>query len=358
MKQTFSKDIKKYDKSNMLDFILNFSDQIKDAIDIGKNTNIEQPAKGISHVLVTGMGGSAIGGDIFQKLFSVSATVPCNVIRDYRIPAWANRNTLVIVVSFSGNTEETVSAYEAAISKGCPCIVSSGGGKVLEIAKKEKHQVIQIPGGRPPRTALGYLFFPLFVNFVKWGFIKSSLIDYEELFEVIEKMAEKNDPTREPNNSFSFKVAQDCLNRIPIFYTSAEMEAIGRRWKSQICENSKVLAFYNSFPEMNHNEIVGWQRAAEMNLNDQLFVFFIRDRDDHPKVQKRMDIVRELINQSVTPVQEIYSEGESLLARIFFLLYLADFVSFNLAILNKEDPTPIENIDYLKFSLNDSSSKS
>lgn len=356
MRQKFTKSINKYDKSNMLDLILNFASQVKDAIEIGTNAKIEQPANQISNVLVVGMGGSAIGGNILQKLFAVSATVSCNVIRDYRLPAWANRSTLVVVSSFSGNTEETVSAYESAVSKGCPCLVCTSGGRILEIAQNEKHPVIIIPGGRPPRTALGYLLFPLLVNFVKWGFIKSSLIDYDELFEVIENMRKNNDPNKESDNSFSLRIALGCLNRLPIFYTSSEMEAIGKRWKSQICENSKVLAYYNTFPEMNHNEIVGWQRAAEMGLNNQLFVFFLRDRDDHPKVQKRMDIVRELINQSKTPVREIFSEGESLLTRMFFLLYLADFVSYNLAILNKEDPTPIKNIDYLKSSLNNSRS--
>ena len=114
MKQTLTKSISRYDKSNMLDLILHFSDQVKDAISIGENVNIAQPTKRISHVLIAGMGGSAISGNILQKLFTASATVPCKVIRDYRLPAWANQNTLCVISSFSGDTEETLSAYETA----------------------------------------------------------------------------------------------------------------------------------------------------------------------------------------------------------------------------------------------------
>ncbi len=342
--------IAKFDQSNMLDLILHFRDQVKDAVGIGKKAKFSQPGQQISHILVVGMGGSAIGGNILQKLFTASGTVPCNVIRDYRIPAWANQNTLVVVSSFSGNTEETVSAYESAISKGCSLVVCSSGGKVLQMAQKEKHPFVQIPGGRPPRTALGYLLFPVLVQFVKWGMIKSSLIDYTELFTLLDEMAEENDP-RNPDESVAMETAKACMQHIPIFYTSSEMTVIGMRWKGQICENSKILAYNNVFPEMNHNEIAGWQRAAAMELNDKLSVFFLRDRDDHPRVQKRMNIVRELISQSRTPVHQIDSHGETLLTRMFSLIYLADFVSFNLAMLCGEDPTPIKNIDYLKSSL-------
>lgn len=350
MNKNMSDRIAKFDQSNMLDLILHFPDQVKDAVEIGEKAKLAQPGQQISQILVVGMGGSAIGGNILQKLFTASGTIPCNVIRDYRIPAWANQNTLVVVSSFSGNTEETVSAYESAISKGCSFVVCSSGGKVLEIAKKEKHPFIQIPGGRPPRTALGYLLFPVLVHFVKWGLIKSSLIDYTELYSLLTEMAIENDPIKQDDNK-AIVMARACMQHIPIFYTSSEMAAIGMRWKGQICENSKILAYNNFFPEMNHNEIVGWQRVAAMELNQKVTVFFLRDRDDHPRVQKRMNIVRELIGQSQTPVYEVDSRGEALLTRMFSLIYLADFVSYNLAMLCGEDPTPIKNIDYLKSSL-------
>ena len=164
-------------------------------------------------------------------------------------------------------------------------------------------------------------------------------------------MVTENNPLGNTQDSLAMKISKSCLDKIPIIYSSSEMASVGLRWKGQICENSKVLTFYNSFPEMNHNEIVGWQRVASMNLNEQLSVFFLRDRDDHQRVQKRMDIVRELINQSKTPILDIHSQGEMLLTRMVSLIYLADFVSFNLAMFNTEDPTPIINIDYLKSSL-------
>jgi glucose/mannose-6-phosphate isomerase len=257
-----------------------------------------------------------------------------------------------LVSSFSGNTEETISSYESAISLGCPCVVSTSGGHILELAQKENHPIIQIPGGRPPRTALGYLFFPLLVNFIEWGMIKSSLVNFDELFNLFDDMVNENNPLNRIDSQ-SMKIANACFDRLPVFYSSAELYSVGLRWKGQLCENSKLLTYYNSFPEMNHNEIIGWQRVASMKLNERLAVFFLRDKDDHIRIQKRMDIVRELIHQSQTPTFEIFSRGETLLARMFSLLYLADFVSFNLAMLNKEDPTPIKNIDYLKSSLSD-----
>jgi glucose/mannose-6-phosphate isomerase len=181
--------------------------------------------------------------------------------------------------------------------------------------------------------------------------IKNSLVDYTELTNLLEKMAEENNLSTVVETSKALEIAHACTDRLPIFYTSAELSAVGMRWKGQICENSKVLSYQNTFPEMNHNEIIGWQSIASMNLNEQLAVFLLRDKDDHPRVQKRMDIVRELIIQSQTPIYDIVSEGESLLTRIFSLIYLADFVSIYLAILNETDPTPIKNIDYLKTSL-------
>ncbi len=350
MSPSMSEKIAQLDQSNMLELILTFADQVEHAIAIGKDASLAEPGQPVQHVLIAGMGGSAIGGNILQKLLTASATYPCTVIRDYRLPAWASRNTLVVLSSFSGNTEETLSAYDSAASLGCPMLICTSGGELLERARKEKHPFIQIPGGRPPRTALGYLLFPLLVHFVKWGWIKQSLLDYDELLELLRSMAKENDP-RKNQDSRALKIASVFVDRIPIYYASAEMESVALRWKGQTCENAKVLAYHNVFPEMNHNEIVGWQRVATMGVDEQLAVVFFKDREDHPRVLKRMEIVRELIHQTRTPILELESKGQAMLTRMFSLIYLADFVSFNLAMLNGEDPTPIKNIDYLKSVL-------
>lgn len=350
MKTDRSKRIAELDRSNMLDLILHFAEQVEEAIDIGRKANLPEPGAGIQHVVVAGMGGSAIGGNILQRMLDSSGTVPATVVRDYRLPAWVGRNTLVVVSSYSGNTEETLSAYQTAKTMGSPCIVCSSDGKVRELAEKDGDPFIAIPGGQPPRTALGYLFVPLLVNFVRWGWIKSSLVDFEELLELLRAIAKENHPT-EAEDSPAEKIEEALVGRVPIVYASAEMEVVAMRWKGQFCENSKVLAFHNTFPEMNHNEIVGWQRAAAMGLGEKLAVIFLKDRDDHRRVLKRMEIVRELISQTKAPVLDVESRGETLLARLFSLIYLADFVSFNLAIRNGEDPTEIKNIDYLKSVL-------
>jgi glucose/mannose-6-phosphate isomerase len=343
-------EISRIDQSNMLDLILNFTEQVQRAVEIGKEAEVDEPKGPIHQVLITGMGGSAIGGNILQRLFTASCTYPCLVVRDYWLPGWANRNTLVVVSSYSGNTEETLTAYEKAISMGCPCVVCTSGGELLVRARKEGHPYIQIPGGQPPRTALGYLLVPLLVKFVDWGWIKSSLVDWDELYSLLLSIAEENNP-RQTQNSPAWKIAENLKDRLPVIYSSVALEPVAMRWKGQLSENSKVLAYHNLFPEMNHNEIVGWQRVAQMGLHQKLAVLLLKDREDHPRVIKRMDVVRELIHQTTTPVFELETRGEAMLTRLFSLIYLADFVSFDLAILNGEDPTPIKNIDYLKSIL-------
>ncbi len=342
--------IQKYDSGNMHKLIREFPNQVQAALTIAQDNRIPKPQLKIDNVLIIGMGGSAIGGDILKDLISASGTFPCSVIRGYEVPGWVSDRSFTLVSSYSGNTEETLAAYQEAISKGCQCLVSTSGGKLQNLANENKHRIIQIPGGQPPRTALGYLFIPFLMNLVDWGWIDSRFIDMNEVIELLSSMSERYDPGSEVDSK-ALEIAEFCKGRIPVIYSSSKMETVAIRWKGQISENSKVLAYNNVIPEMNHNEIIGWQRAGKMGLNKQLAAILIRDHEDHPRVQKRMNIVKELINRSETPLLELETSGNTLLARMFSLIYLADFVSFNLAMLNEEDPTPILNIEFLKSKL-------
>jgi glucose/mannose-6-phosphate isomerase len=342
--------IQKYDTKNMLDLILRFSDQVQEAIQIGKSSNVAKPTASLKHILVAGMGGSAVTGDLLHDFMTASGTLPCTVVRDYKLPAWADETVLVVLSSYSGNTEETLSAHQAALSLGCPCIAFTSGGELYDRARRNGHPVIQIPGGQPPRTALGYLFFPVFEVFLNWGWIRPDLADFDELFGVLESILSENNP-QQIENSPAMEIAEFCADRIPVIYSSPQLQTVAVRWKGQICENSKSLAYHNIIPEMNHNEIIGWQRAKDMTLNRKMAVMFLRDKDDHSRVKRRTEITKELIEESGTPTLQIHARGNSLLAKRFSLIYLVDFVSYHLAMINHEDPTTIKNINYLKSVL-------
>ena len=350
MSQGLSDLIDKLDTSNMLDLILQFPNQVRNALEIGKTAKIYRPDSSIRNVLIVGMGGSAIGGNLLRDLLTASGTLPCEVVRDYALPNWADSKTLVALCSYSGNTEETLSAHQSAISRGCPSIICTSGGKLEDRARENGHPVIRIPGGQPPRSALGYLFFPFLQTFLDWNWIKPEFLDLHELFSMLEEVSSENNPNNSEKTQ-AIDIAEFCLNRIPVIYSSPQLQTVALRWKGQICENSKSLAYHNVIPEMNHNEVMGWQRVKEMKLNEEIAVIFLRDKDDHLRTKKRMDITKELIGQTDTPTLDLNTRGNSLLARIFSLIYLGDFVSYNLALRNSQDPTAIKNIEYLKSVL-------
>jgi glucose/mannose-6-phosphate isomerase len=206
-----------------------------------------------------------------------------------------------------------------------------------------------VPGGPSPRAALGYSFFPLLVALTKLKFIKNKSRDIAEtLALLILKSEEYGNP--EALNNHALQLAQQLSGRIGVIYSSTErFDAVNTRWRGQIAENGKSLTWGHVLPEMNHNELVGWKALTEQMREMQ--VFLLRDKDDHKRVARRMDITKEIINEHTQRITEVWSEGKSPLARIFSLVYLGDWVSFYLAILNNENPMPVKVIDYLKNEL-------
>lgn len=342
--------IKKHDSKGMLDLILSFYSQVESAIEIGRAAELPEPRNEIRKVYVAGMGGSAIGGNILQDLLQAGGNVDCGVVRDYELPAQADESSLVVLCSYSGDTEETISAYHSARRNGCLCYVCTSGGKLLDFARQDSLPHIVIPGGQPPRSALGYLFFPMLMSFMQWGWITPSLVDLDELINLLKSISYQNDPARNEDPAAA-QIARQHKNKIPILYSSRNLETVAMRWKAQICENSKSLAYQNLIPEMNHNEIIGWQRSEQMELSERLAVIFLRDSDDHERVRTRIDVVKDIIRQTTSHILEVESQGNALLTRLFSLIYLGDLFSFYLAMYNEEDPTPIRNIDYLKSEL-------
>jgi glucose/mannose-6-phosphate isomerase len=343
--------IKEIDPSGMYDKIYRFPEQLEQAQQIGRAI---EPAKkyysNIEKVIIAGMGGSAIGGDLVRSYLASSVEFPFYICRHYRLPAFVDENTLVIASSYSGNTEETLSALDDAIERGAKVACITSGGKVAEIARKKDFLLVELPKGFPPRAALGYSFVPLLYLVSKLGFTEDVDDDVSNLIRGLKAYRDQYAWDRETEKNPAKALALKLHNKIPIIYTGPELtDAVGTRWKGQICENAKCLAYNNQFAEFNHNELVGWEVIG--SYSDKLIVVYLRDNDDHDRVKRRMEIVRKIIEKKNVEIIDVFSHGDFAMGRMFSLIQLGDFASLYLAALNNVDPTPVKVIDFLKSEL-------
>ena len=346
------KEIKKFDKKNMLDLIVNFPDQWNDALSISEKFRIDKKLsdyRKVNKIVVTGMGGSGIGGDLLKAVLLNVLKIPVMVNRNYTFGKYVDEKTLVFAVSYSGNTEETVSAYKHAISRKAKVICITSGGKLKELADKDGIPYVVIPSGMPPRTASGYLFLPSLVILNKLGFAYGTKKDIKETYSILKTL--KNIYKPEVSDNIAKKLALKLKARQVIIYGVADTtEVVALRWKCQFNENSKVYAVAANLPEMNHNEVVGWSVCLKKQLKE-FAVIFLRDKNDLDRINRRIEISKRIFSKYNKNMYEFHSRGNSLLSRLMSLVYLGDYVSFYLAILNKVDPTAIDNIMYLKNQL-------
>jgi glucose/mannose-6-phosphate isomerase len=344
-----SEDITKIDHSGMLALLRDFPNQVREALVIGENTDLHLRTAGIHTIVICGLGGSAIGGDLLRSYLANDLTVPFIVNRHYTLPRFVGPDTLVIISSYSGNTEETTTAHREALRRKARLLCVSSDGLTEQLARRAHSPFIKVPGGLPPRAALGYSFFPLLLALTRLGFVKSRQKDIAETVDLLDEHAQRY-AGLEPATNPALALAQKLHHRIAVCYSATErFDAVNTRWRGQIAENAKALTFGNVLPEMNHNELVGW-KVLENEMREMV-VIFLRDKDDHKRVQIRMDLTREIISRYTGHIEEVWSQGKSVLARMFSLIQLGDWVSFYLAILHGEDPTPVAVIDYLKQSL-------
>lgn len=306
--------------------------------------------KEYENVVVSGLGGSAIGGDILRTYALQKAAVPILVNRDYGCPAFVNDKTLFLAVSYSGNTEETLSSFEEAHRKGARIICITSGGKLEKMAAENNDPVVKVPGGLVPRAATGYLFAPLALLMEHLGILTGISGEIEETAAVLEEMRNKLNPGVSPADNPAMKIARKIKGSIPVIWGTAGIsEAAALRWKAQINENAKSPAYYNVFPELNHNEIVGFETPASLLPN--LSIIILRDRFDNERVKKRIEISSGIIRERVKNLIEVESRGNSWLARFYSLTYTGDYASVYLALEYGLNPTPVAVIDYLKNEL-------
>lgn len=283
--------------------------------------------KGVKSILVLGMGGSGIAGDIIRDCCDLRV----DTCRDYSLPK-CDPDTLIIAISYSGNTEETLSSFTQAIGMKNTLVITSGG-KLFELAKNNKIDAIKIPDGMPPRAALPYLLFPL-IKFLRHSGIRIEGDD--ESITSLKAIAKKAKGLREIGEAIEGQIG---------IYCSAGFEGAARRFKTQINENAKALARWDSFPELNHNEHVGWE-----NVDGKNTVIILRDIEEHPRTKARIEYMKEYIDGK-SKVFEIFSMGKTKLSRELSLIYQGDFISIFLAEKNGVDATPVKSIDDLKERL-------
>ncbi len=324
----------------MKKLVLDFPIQLHEAIIIGKNHRFLAPAKEFSNVVVTGLGGSGIGGSIVQNYVFDKLKIPFIVNKDYFLPAFVSRKSLVIVCSYSGNTEETLIAMRQAIRKRATVICITSGGEVAAIANSKKFDCILVPAGMPPRSCLGYSLVQILYVLAHFGLIGSQF--EREIKSAIKAMKANEESTQKK----AAIIAKKILGKLPIIYSTPLFEGVAVRFRQQINENSKMLAWHHVIPEMNHNELVGWRDNA-----DDKAVIILRSKDDYSRSQLRMEINKKVIRKYTQTIIEIEAEGKTYWEQAFQLIHLTDWVSVILADLRELDATEVKVIDFLKKSL-------
>lgn len=333
-------DFKKIDKSNMFDLLVNFPAHCKEGYTFLPSF-VPEKIK-FNKIIFCGMGGSAISGDILKILVEKNSQIPFFVHRDYNLPSFADKQTIVITTSYSGNTEETITAYKEARKRGASIFIISSDGQLEKFSKKEKLPFTRIPSGMPPRCAFGYLFFASYKILEKIGILPKI---ESKLFTSIEKHVISF--TKEQNEAV--EISQKIYGKIPLLYSDNYIFPCILRWKTQIAENSKSFSFVNVFPEMNHNEIMSFY-FPKWFIKKIICIFFTYG-GEHPRVKKRKEITSRIIENGNVETMEIKAKGNSFLEKMIYLIILGDWVSYYLAIMNKIDPTEIKEISYLKEQL-------
>ena len=340
--------IKKVDKSNMLGDLLKTPDYCRDAMKRAKQVTVPEGVKP-KNIVVAGMGGSAIGGEILRDWLRDTLPIPIEVSRDYTLPAYVNKDTLVFVNSYSGNTEETLAAFHTATKRKCTIVAVTSGGQLEAFCKKLKVPHVIIPTGLQPRVAVPYMFFPLPVLLEKMGIISNIETDLEDAIVALEKAAEANAPDVPTKGNKAKQLATDLHGTVPVVYGFRQYTSTANRMKAQFNENSKVPSKAEAFPELNHNETVGYD--APQALTEKLSIVLIRDSEEPTEIRNRIETTTSLVFGNANKVLEIWAEGEGKLAKMLSVMGTGDFASVYLAVLQNKDPTPVDIIVKVKAEL-------
>jgi glucose/mannose-6-phosphate isomerase len=338
--------IESADRGGMLDDVLAQPLQVGDALWRAQSADI-RPRDLPGGLVVCGMGGSAIGGDLALAALGDRATRPITVIRGYALESWIPPETLVLCSSYSGETEETLACFEAAGAAGAHRVALTTGGTLARLARDEGVPVIGVPAGMQPRAAVIYMTMGALECAALCGAAPALHAEIDTATALLEQLVEEWGPGGS-EDSLSRSVARGLHGTIPVIHGAASTAAVGRRWSTQINENAKSPAFWSELPEANHNQICGWERGRALAPFSGLF---LGDPDQHPRVKRRIELMAAEVERTGAPTIRVDARGASRLERVLSLVLLGDIVSVYLAALAGVDPTPVGAIETFKASL-------
>jgi glucose/mannose-6-phosphate isomerase len=339
----------KRDRNGMLSIVGRFDRMLEEAIEISHEM-VPSRTNRVERVILLGLGGSAIGGDLVKAYLGSDLKIPFEVNRSYSIPGYVDRSTLVLASSYSGNTEETLAAFQKTLQRQAVCVCLTSGGELENLARQAGVSVAKFPRDLPPRTALPYSLASILSVLSCYGLIRDRSEELVASLDWVRGRLSAYGPETYQADNPAKSLAQAVQDHIPIIYGSQDrLHMIAKRWASQFAENGKQLAYASPLPEMNHNEIVGWEHPE--SILGRILPVFLRDHHDHPRVQIRAEVTREILAGKGAAVLEYWSLGETWMERFLTLVLLGDYASVYLAFLNDEDPTPVEMIDAFKVRL-------
>lgn len=336
--------IARIDPGGMRDIIASLPEQLASGLEsVG---TVKVPLDEARRIFIVGMGGSAIGGDVFASWVADRSKASFQVVRDYRLPSYATADDLLVAVSYSGKTEETLAATAQGIKLGCRGVAITSGGTLTDLARSAGLQVVPLPQGLPPRGAFGHMFGILAGLAREWtlGEVGPEL---NQAIAHLRSLRKQLGPDRDVPRNRAKALATRLRSSVPVVYGAGPFISVAKRWQTQLNENAKVLAFSSTFPEADHNELVGWGEDSRARTHRAIL---LRDRDESPDLRRQLDITVSLMSRN-TKVEQIRDEGGTLLSRMLGSLFLGDYVSLYLAALRRVDPMVLKPIQTLKAKL-------
>jgi glucose/mannose-6-phosphate isomerase len=334
------------DRERQLNDILALPDQLRDALWRVESANLE-PHDSRGGLVVAGMGGSAIGGALARAALGDRALRPIVLARGYELPSWTMPDTTVLCASYTGNTEETLAIYEAAGALGARRVVATTGGRLADAARGDGVPVIPLPGGFQPRAAVAYSLVAALEVAGLCGASEHLHAEIDVAGVHVERLVTEWSPDG-PDDSLAKELARGLHGTVPQVAGADLTAPVAYRWKTQINENAKTPCFDHELPELDHNEIVGWEGAPALG---RFSAVFLDDLDLHPRIRQRIELTRGLIASHAAGTYRVESIGATRIERLISLVLLGDLVSLYLAVLRGVDPTPVVVLDQLKAAL-------
>ena len=337
------------DPQQMGDRIAELPDQVQAAWNLARKVPLPDSHRQATSIVAIGMGGSAVGADVVRGVTQADLKVPFTVWRDYGLPGFVGPETLVLALSHSGNTEETLSGFRAALDRGAKLVAITSGGALGELARQHGVPLIQFQYASQPRAALGYLFSLPLAVLVRLGYLDDLTAEVDRTIKLLGCLRSTYGPDVPTSQNAAKRLAQRLHGRLAVIYGGGPYAVVAQRWKNQLNENSKSWGLFEALSELNHNAVVGFEHPAE--LRRLLQVILIGTAASPPRIQRRAQITAQLLDRLGISHTMVEGEGESDLERVMSSIYLGDYASYYLAMLNRVDPTQIEAINVLKEAL-------